>query len=686
MSVFRHSIRTGAVRAGLVFGLSLLVAPAEARPPAPQPADCGYVAGRAAICPPGATRAQCRQRRRLTRQRCRTLTRGIAPPLHIVTVDTDGNFSPRALTINSGDMVLWEFDIATHYTDSIIPIEVTPARPERPGPGSIEPPVNIPAGLPVCPAKPFDPDDPNEFTGPLPRAPSGIFILNPDEEPYTINPDLWAEDFTGIFIRLRWNDVNPAPGQFDWSVLDDQMEKAVRHGKMFSLVFKAGKDGIPDWIFEEPITIPEISAELPGLPAGLPGRSGGARELLVRQLFLRDTGADPAPGSCGSRMRLGSPADLAYRIRYFQLLRAAAAHIKSRNIWYRSLAHIKLSGANLHSAENRLPKRCWSPTGSGQTADECDCVARGAGDPLQLDSCICNPQVWATEGGYTPGGLYEFYRQQADLLAEEFPDKDMSFMLIQDGWPEVNDDGEYVDQDLVNAQGEYVGGLPPAQNAVPSSVNQLNALLDQGAANHGARFLVQHNGLRPEPQYEGEAPCTQSGRHPTYGPFDTRGPCPNRHALLAGERNGSITGFQTVNKFFEPSGGPLADTEVRPPLSVRTVAQSDHQRLLDSMGWTFWNAYYNTDAVFIEIYEYMLAELLGEEPGGMTFREWAEVFHNRRRQAQFTNVVADPFPLIHGHIFQHTGEAGEDQVLKYTHGLRCHEPNRPAGTITIRAN
>ena len=105
-------------------------------------------------------------------------------------------------------------------------------------------------------------------------------------------------------------------------------------------------------------------------------------------------------------MDLGSPADEAYGRYYFALLREVAKHIKEKNAWYRALAYIKPSGMNLFTDENRLPKNCTP-----------DCP-------------ICNTEEWAVKGDYTPAKLREFYQQQMKVLAEAFPDKDMSYMLI----------------------------------------------------------------------------------------------------------------------------------------------------------------------------------------------------------------------------------------------------------------
>ena len=333
------------------------------------------------------------------------------PTTHTVTVNADGSFSPQRLFIHDGDTVEWQFH---ERTDTIIPVD------------------SVGPSVATCSAyKPYDPADPNEFTGPMPHAASGIFTLGPDGRGFVIetmgdpSPSCdyaqasvkvgnqylcptgerfatmdatWQQpNITGAFIRLRWNEVHLGPGMFDWTAMDREIEKAVRNGKMYSLSFKAGSKGTPEWIFDPAI----------------------AGATAVERLTFQDTGDNPEPSECGVVMDLGSPADANYRLHYFVLWQAAARHIRVRNAWYRALAYVKPSGANLFSHETRRPNRC-----------EASCN-------------ICNPQVWAEQGAYTPMALYEFYSQQTALLTAEFPDKDMSYMLIQAGFPRVNDKGEY---------------------------------------------------------------------------------------------------------------------------------------------------------------------------------------------------------------------------------------------------
>ena len=86
--------------------------------------------------------------------------------VHTVTVNADGSFSPSELVISSGDTVRWQFN---ERTDTIIPVEV------------IESDAVLSSAY-----KPYDPTGAHEFTGPMPRAASGIFTLGPDSRGFVV--------------------------------------------------------------------------------------------------------------------------------------------------------------------------------------------------------------------------------------------------------------------------------------------------------------------------------------------------------------------------------------------------------------------------------------------------------------------------------------------------------------------
>jgi hypothetical protein len=466
-----------------------------------------------------------------------------------VTIGVDGVPSPPVAEVFHGDTVEWLLPDATR---AVIPVAVE-------ADGAVD----------CARPRPFDAADPNEFTGPLPRAASGLFSLGPEERPYASETATWASpSLTGVFIRPRWDDVHLAPGVFRWSEIDAEIEQAVRHGKLFSIGFKAGVKGTPAWIFEPART------ENPATKLDLGFRQGGAVAWY------------------------GSPADPNFRKHYFDLLRAFAAHLRARNDWYRALAYIKPSGANLYTHENRLPN------------DTTDQLA-----------------TWAGPGAYRPSAVYEFYDLQEELLAAEFPYKEMDFALIQDGFPRINE------------QGEYLGQVPAPVHPLPAGAGQTEELLARGRARHGLRFVVAHNGLMRQPEY-----CPGSGVHPIVvdpGFHYVASGCPNRWVLEQAAL-GQITGFQTTNDL-------LTDEDVDSALR---------------------NAWENSDGIYVELYERNAQQIEDKVlPSGLTALQWAARFHDRRRTAY--PQVPDPFPAVHRHTFSRTAPGGAAQAHPYVTTTAC---------------
>jgi len=518
---------------------------------------------------------------------------------HAVRVNADGSFSPATVTIASGDTVEWTLNGAV---DSVIPVTWD----------------GHSAG--VCSAiKPYAATDPNDLTGPMPLAVSGIFSLSPIDAGLVAVPAAstcgqgqppaavagsqmlchgaasgatmdatWQDpSLTGVFIRMLWRDVQIAPGtadsSFDFTVLDREINKAVRNGKVYSLAFRAGDDGTPPWLFNNG----------------------------VAKLSLQDEGSDD-PTTCGPRLTLGNPTNVAYQNHYFDLLRKVAAHLRSRADWYRALAYIKPSGANLFTHENRLPKRC-SP------------------------GCICNTQILA-QSGYTPSGLYAFYQAQTNLLVSEFPNKTMVYALIQDGFPRINDQGGYETSD-----GTSSGG-----GALPGGTEQTQTILNNGQAAHGLRFAVAHNGL----QTRKTSNCLNNPN--ALG-------CPNKWVLQEG-LEGQVTGWQTTNA-----------EKVATPADVDSALDN---ALANSQGVyvelyeeRFWEAVHQPGGI------------IDASGTARTMAQWAAVFHDRRRT--LFPSLGDPFPATYRHTFTRTLAGNGNQTFYYVHGARCGVAAAAPGAVVV---
>lgn len=415
----------------------------------------------------------------------------------------------------------------------------------------------------------------------------------------------WRSDQnTGTFIRLLWKDVNPARGVYDFTVLRREMEQAVRYGKLFSLGVKAGDDGTPDWIFS----------------AGIP------------RLSFQDFD-NPNPTSCGTRMDLGNPTRAAYQDLYFTMLREVAAFVKSRADWYRALAYVKISGANQISHENRLPNGCTSVNGV---------------------TCPCNPRVFA-EDGYRPSGLYTFYDAQTRRLRELFPGKALNYALIQDGFPQINETGGYL-----NYNGNSSNSAP-----LPGAFEQTQTVMDRGRTNHGLFFTVAHNGVGPK-----VPGCNFDGQHPKPerpldGYWAVGSGCPNRWAVREGAR-GQITGYQTQNRN-----------------GVATPAELD---------LALQNTWDNTDGVYLEIYEDIFWGAANANRGvlprsGKTLAQWADELHRRRVDPAFPQFTAarNPFPSTYSFTFQRS-DAGQRRHAAHLHarrGGRHAEPGVGGGELAL---
>lgn len=539
------------------------------------------------------------------------------PKLYQIQIKSDGTISPRYLVINHLDTVEW---LLSNKTQAIIPINITDTNK-----------------LNCTDFKPLLPTNPNDFTGPPTSVMPGIIALSPDGPGFEIiNKDqasppctiqnssvsvgnqylcesgpafatmdwTWKNpDITGVFIRLRWDEVHLGPGKFDWSFLDREIAKAVANGKLYSLGFKAGLTGTPSWIFDPAI----------------------AGSTVVKKLHFRDNEDD---NTCGTPGDMGSPADLNYRKHYFDLWRAVAAHIKAKNAWYHALGYVKPSGMNLFTHENRLPNNCKTI---------CD---------------ICNTQVWAEQGGYTPNALYQYYKEQFDLLDTLFPDKYMQYALIQAGFPLINNKGEY---------------KAPLSEALPGGTEQTETIMALGRNQHGLKFIVSHNGLTPRPQDRNipQGPCPNEGVHPATKPFaQAASSCPNPYALREGEA-GQITGWQTQNA-----------KSVNDSKSIESALR---------------NAWDNSDGIYVELYEERIwqAETAGPvlDPAatGLTLKQWDDCFYQRVKSF-WKNKVADPFPASFKKVFYRTtSNKTEAQAFYYINPSSCINNSKSYGTIVIRS-
>lgn len=342
-----------------------------------------------------------------------------------------------------------------------------------------------------------------------------------------------------------------------------------------------------------------------------------------------------------------------------------AAHVASDSRWFQSLAHVKISGANLFSSEARLPKRCYD-------GDDVDIFL----DTVGADPCLCNTKIWA-DAGYVPEGLYRYYRVVGNTIYNAFHQrKSMGYQLIQSGFPRVEGRTNFVGDTMTDQAGNLLGPAGSVTKDDPGDSIQTEKILEEGRTGRfvdpfgagvdavaGKLFVPQHSGLGRLPNDDPPAPdqtdrfCSQAVPVDTElkraifpiaigeaGDKDTPG-CPNRWAVDEGTLFRQVTGFQTNN---EKGVGSSIDLES-----------------------ALWNLTLNSNAVFLEIYEERLWEIqhtlgVGKDakaldaartnagsPYSRNLSDWSEDLHKRRRMLvdPANPHLQDPFPTTYAHTF-----------------------------------
>lgn len=528
----------------------------------------------------------------------------IALEANQIQVNSDGSFRPAKLVIDEGETVEW---LLPSKFDSIVEAEAVKD-----------------LGRGACPdAQPVNLENEHAFTGPAVDHAAGLFTLNlrgPGFVEETVGADgecsngevnpfavgnttlckvgeehatmdqTWEDPaLAGVFVRSEWKDIQTAPGMddenFDFTTLDRELNAAVAHGKLVTINFVAGSKGTPDWLFDE----------------------GGVEPLYFEDMTNEGVDSKEEKATCGVPLTLGDPTDKEYQEHYFNLIRKAGEHIRSRSDWYRAVAYVKLSGANLHTEELDLPSRC-------------------------IPGCICNSQVWA-EAGYTPAGLEEFFAKQMDVWQEEFPGKPMIFALIQDGWPRVNNEGDYFNVDRESS----------GDGKLPGPFEQTERLLEMGGELYGDLFVTAHNGFQPQAE----------GR-------------PNPWVKEV-EELGRPTSYQTTN---------LKKVEDR----------IDLQGVMNLL----WE---DTNAFYLEIYEQvawdarknngvLVPEVEVQEAGANSMMEWDALLTQRRNASEFG--AGEIYPSSHSFTFDDA--AGEEFYFYNPVSCANGDADQKYGVIEVRGN
>ena len=202
----------------------------------------------------------------------------------------------------------------------------------------------------------------------------------------------------GIALVVGWAAIEPSPGQYEWTTLDQWMAQAITLGKKIDLVIPAGSSE-PAWLFQAP-------------PAG-----AGARPLS-----FTITPHAGATDQCQSET-ISAPWDAAFLARWDSILAAVSAHLKSAGT-YNAVTLVRLTGINRTTEELRLPAETAQSTGL---------------------SCVTDAISTWQQAGYLPSLLLQAWDQITNSFQKSFPDKPFSVSIIpQNPFPAIGQNGSVI--------------------------------------------------------------------------------------------------------------------------------------------------------------------------------------------------------------------------------------------------
>ena len=197
-----------------------------------------------------------------------------------------------------------------------------------------------------------------------------------------------SPDITGVSLSLDWGTIEPGPGSYDWTSIDNEVTQAVASGKKISIALIPNRFSAPTWLFQQGVS--ELSFNVLN--------HGGLNSI------------DIAP-----------PWDPAYQRAYAQMMMALSNHLHSIPGAYQAVSIVKITGMGEVSAETRLPS-ATDTTGGVTNAIP----------------------IWQ-QAGYTPSKALDAWKGFAASVNAAFPDKVLAMESIAVGaFPAINEQGQLV--------------------------------------------------------------------------------------------------------------------------------------------------------------------------------------------------------------------------------------------------
>ena len=202
----------------------------------------------------------------------------------------------------------------------------------------------------------------------------------------------------GAAVVIGWNAIEPAMGQYQWTVLDQWIGQVAAMGKKIDLVVPAGSS-TPAWLFQ-------------AAPAG-----AGATELNFT--------VSPHAGETGvcDTVNIAAPWDPIFLAQWDSMLAALSAHLKSAGT-YGAITLVRLTGINRTTEELRLPAETAASTGL---------------------ACVSNSIATWLQAGYLPSLLLQGWNAVLSSFMKSFPDKPFAVSIIpNDAFPGIAPNGTVI--------------------------------------------------------------------------------------------------------------------------------------------------------------------------------------------------------------------------------------------------